>query len=87
MTGSMEYDKITGFTYTDEGLFQVSLDKVRVNVCPSVLEPLTRARKSRKATMKIRRNPLLRFLPLIRMTYYDLFQTKTCFFQQVMQLC
>ncbi len=38
----------------------------KVNEFPAGLEPLAGARNMRKATVKIRRNPHLRILPLIR---------------------
>ena len=39
-------------------------------ISPEGLEPPAWVRKRRKATAKIFRNPLLRFLPLIRSTFY-----------------
>ncbi len=57
--------KLWVFTYTDNGLFQVMLGQVRVNECPAGLDPPAVARNGMKTTLKIRRNPPLRILPLI----------------------
>ncbi len=62
---------LRNITSMDEGLFQVRLDKVRVNECTAGV------RKRRKATVKIRRNPLLRFLPLIQKHFMHIYSLKT----------
>ena len=67
------------FTYTDNFLYYFRLG-VRVNECPGELgkwpglEPPTGDIIRRKATVKIRRNPALRILPLIQIIKFALFQ-------------
>ena len=53
------------FRVAFDRLFHVKLDMVNINDCPAGLEFLAVARIRRKATVKMRRKPLLRFLSMI----------------------
>ncbi len=65
-----KYPKVRFFVFSHiQTMSYFRLGKGRFNECPAGLESLAGARNRRKVTVKSRRNPLLRILPLIRLFF------------------